>query len=188
MQIHAKPELSPKQDLERLIRVFEDAFILKWQTCLRGGGKEPLYSPARDNGELACITFTQDYFSSALHEVAHWCLAGSERRKQVDYGYWYEPDGRDCEQQQEFERVEVKPQALEWIFSQACGRNFRVSADNLEGQGQPSQTFKKNIWMAVKNFCNQGLPLRANIFALALMEEFSQVNPLNQHSYFLADI
>ena len=39
-------------------------------------------------------------------------------------------------QQQAFERVEVKPQALEWLFNLCCGHRFRISADNLEaGRG-----------------------------------------------------
>src|SRR3546814_2809228 len=49
--------------------------------------------------------------------VAHWCLAGAARRRQDDYGYWYAADGRDLEQQHLFEQVEVKPQALELLFS-----------------------------------------------------------------------
>src|SRR3546814_12851389 len=63
--------------------------------------------------------------------VAHWCLAGAARRRQDDYGYWYAADGRDLEQQHLFEQVEVKPQALELLFSDVCGLNFCVSVDNL---------------------------------------------------------
>jgi elongation factor P hydroxylase len=48
-----------------------------------------------------------------------------------DYGYWYAPDGRSAEQQELFEQSEVKPQALEWMFSVACGQVFRLSTDNL---------------------------------------------------------
>ncbi len=53
------------------------------------------------------------FYASALHEIAHWCIAGENRCQQVDYGYWYEPNGRSEERQFEFEKVEVKPQALE---------------------------------------------------------------------------
>ncbi len=42
-------------------------------------------------------------------------------------GYWYAPDGHTQEQQALFEQVEIKPQAIEWLFAQAFGRKFRVS-------------------------------------------------------------
>jgi elongation factor P hydroxylase len=77
------------------------------------------------------LWYREDYFASALHEVAHWCIAGEQRRQQLDFGYWYAPDGRSPEQQGAFEAVEYKPQALEWFFSLACGYRFRLSADNL---------------------------------------------------------
>ena len=46
---------------------------------LVGGFDEPLYLPATDS-RAAEIRFRSDYPSSALHEVAHWCLAGARRR------------------------------------------------------------------------------------------------------------
>lgn len=60
-----------------------------------------------------------------MHELAHWCIAGPERRLLADYGYWYEPDGRTEQIQAEFEKVEVKPQAVEWILSASCGFPFK---------------------------------------------------------------
>ena len=56
---------------------------------LVGGFDEPLYLPATDS-RAAEIRFRSDYPSSALHEVAHWCLAGARRRALQDYGYWYQ--------------------------------------------------------------------------------------------------
>jgi release factor glutamine methyltransferase len=38
-------------------------------------------------------------------------VAGKERRKLEDFGYWYEPDGRSEERQRDFEKVEVKPRS-----------------------------------------------------------------------------
>ena len=78
----------------------------------------------------------RDPFSRGLraqrpHEVAHWCVAGAERRKQDDFGYWYCPDGRDQAQQQAFEQVEIRPQAIEAEFCQALGIPFSPSQDNL---------------------------------------------------------
>ena len=96
-----------------LRRIFDQLFLHQYNTCLRGGGAEPIYLPASSCGELHRVIFRHDYFSSALHEVAHWCIAGPLRRQQVDYGYWYVPDGRDAQQQLRFEQVEARPQALE---------------------------------------------------------------------------
>lgn len=62
-------------------------------------------------------------------------IAGEQRRLLPDLGYWYAPDGRTAEQQALFEQVEIKPQAIEWLFSKAFGRKFRVSLDNLTGEG-----------------------------------------------------
>ncbi len=36
-----------------------------------------------------------------------------------DLGYWYAPDGRIEEQQALFEQVEIKPQAIEWLFAKS---------------------------------------------------------------------
>ncbi len=69
-------------------------------------------------------------FSPVLHEISHWCIAGEARRR---LRYWYCPDGRDEKTQCEFEVVEIKPQALDWLFCVAVGIPFNVSCDNLEG-------------------------------------------------------
>ena len=130
---HAGP-LHRAQDLEQL---FAQTFAAGYQTVLVGGAEEPLYQP----GSPHRIVYTRDYFRSALHEVAHWCVAGEARRQQPDYGYWYAPDGRDALQQRAFEQVEVKPQALEMLFCEACGHPFAVSLDNLEGAAEGSQEF-----------------------------------------------
>ena len=97
---------------------------------LEGGFEEPVYLAGTSvAGEPARIRYTRDYFRSALHEVAHWCVAGPRRRRLDDYGYWYAPDGRDAAAQAEFLRVEVRPQALEALFCAACNHPFRVSLD-----------------------------------------------------------
>lgn len=157
--------------LQHLITVFDHTFS-DYCTRLVAGGDEPIYLPAGPMGEPAKIIFTRDYFSSALHEVAHWCVAGAERRKQKDYGYWYVPDGRNPEQQKAFERVEVKPQALEWIFSVASHQRFRISADNVDGDIGASEGFRRAVWQQALYYCRNGLPRRANKFADALCREF----------------
>nr|WP_168710930.1 elongation factor P hydroxylase [Ningiella ruwaisensis] len=115
-----------------------------------------------------------DYASSALHEIAHWCIAGSERRKKIDYGYWYAPDGRDTVQQHQFEKVEVKPQALEAAFASACGLRFRVSVDNLSLNDDERETlvqrFSKSVEAQLEEYAKTGFPERAQIFINALNE------------------
>ena len=115
--------------LATIEKAFAQSLGVQHPVRLIGGFEEPLYLPATDS-RAAEIRFRSDYPSSALHEVAHWCLAGARRRALEDYGYWYEAD-RDAKAQHAFESVEARPQALEWVFSRAVGCVFRVSADNL---------------------------------------------------------
>ena len=82
---------------------------------------EPYYQPATGECDMHRLFYRSDYFASALHEVAHWCIAGERRRQLADFGYWYTPDGRSPQQQSAFEAVEAKPQPLDWFFSLACG-------------------------------------------------------------------
>ena len=158
----------------RLERIFAACFANECRTVLEGGGDEPLYVPSPGPDTIPHrIVYRADYFASALHEVAHWCLAGAERRTQEDYGYWYAPDGRSAEQQAEFERVEARPQALEWIFSDACRFPFNLSADNLEGGFAPSRTFEAAVREARTHFLEAGLPARAARFHEALHQAFA---------------
>lgn len=128
-------------DLEVL---FRQVFYPHYRTRLQGGVDEPLYTPPRDGGD-AVIYYREDFFRSALHEVAHWCVAGPERRQQEDFGYWYAPDGRDAQQQQAFMQVEIWPQALEKLFCDAAGVPFRVSLDNLAGAGGDERDFEAAV-------------------------------------------
>jgi hypothetical protein len=154
----------------RLEVIFNSEFIQSSSTCLLGGAPEPVYIPAGSSQPLHRIFYRHDYLASALHEVAHWCIAGKARRGMLDYGYWYEPDGRNQDQQREFERVEARPQALEWIFSHACGHNFRPSSDNLEIDVPDNWAFYRAIHHQVLIFCDRGLPPRAQRFHRVLCE------------------
>lgn len=160
---------------QQLISVFNQLFKPSENTELIGGASEPLYLPWAKSREYAQVIFTQDYCSSALHEIAHWCIAGQARRTQVDYGYWYAPEGRDSQQQQEFYKVEIKPQALEWIFSNACGQRFQISCDNfLEGElaQQQEQAFYDAVKKQVQEYEYKGLPKRAGMFSKALIDYY----------------
>lgn len=170
-------------DHRELAAVFHLLFEQPYRTRLVGGALEPLYQPATGPGEFHTIFYTRDYAASVLHEVAHWCVAGPARRLQEDYGYWYAPDGRNAEQQRLFEQVEVRPQALEWIFSVAARREFRVSADNLEAGLGASDSFCEAIFEQVRRYCRDGLPPRANAFAHALAARTGSCAPLTSDHY-----
>lgn len=154
--------------VEDLIHLFDSCFRDAYRTCLVRGDDEPLYLPAKDSESLHQIIFAHSFFSSALHEISHWLIAGEKRRLLVDYGYWYEADGRSLSLQHQFEAVEVKPQALEWILSDACQFRFQFSADNLNGEAGDSLAFRHNIARQAQQYCVNGLPMRAQIFRAAL--------------------
>ncbi|MCB1663177.1 MAG: elongation factor P hydroxylase [Pseudomonadales bacterium] len=153
-----------------LIRLFNNLFRDTYNTVLVKGGGEPLYLPAGSDAPYHQIIFAHGYFSSALHEISHWCIAGEQRRAQLDYGYWYLPDGRSESQQMQFEQVEIKPQALEWIFSVAAKHRFHMSIDNLGGEAFNRPLFANNLSKQVLNYLKVGMPGRAQTFALALTD------------------
>jgi elongation factor P hydroxylase len=148
-------------DLEML---FGQCFFARWNARLEGGGSEPQYLPGADARPHRLI-YRENFFASALHETAHWCIAGEQRRRHVDFGYWYLPDGRDFSAQRAFEAVEARPQALEWVFSVAAGYPFRPSADNLSGAGDDGVAFAQAVADALRCYLEDGLPLRAALFA-----------------------
>lgn len=165
--------LSCSERLSLLISIFNNLFEQSLNTILVQGGKEPIYLPSSETGNNHQIIFTLDYFSSALHEISHWCVAGDARRELIDFGYWYEPDGRTEHQQRLFEEVEVKPQALEWIFSRATNQTFRLSVDNInQPEMKASDTFKEHVYKQVKYYLINGLPERAKILTQSLLQHF----------------
>ncbi|QIL84822.1 elongation factor P hydroxylase [Vibrio sp. HDW18] len=152
-----------------LIEIFNQTFFESYQTQLELGGDEPIYLPADQQVNYHRIIFARGFYASALHEIAHWCVAGPERRLLEDFGYWYEPDGRSAQVQAEFERVEIRPQAYEWILAQSAGFPFTVSCDNLNGDFEPDRlVFMSKVHTQVLNILEQGLPLRVKMLAEAL--------------------
>jgi elongation factor P hydroxylase len=149
--------------------LFNDLFRDPYRTVLVKGGEEPEYVPADNANGFSQIIFAHGYYASALHEISHWCIAGVERRTLRDYGYWYCPDGRTRSQQQAFETLEVKPQALEWLFSAAVGSWFHVSVDNLSGDGAVDEAaFRNNVLNQAERYLTHGMPKRAEEFFHAL--------------------
>lgn len=160
-------------DCQDLIRLFDASFCGDYNTVLVGGAAEPEYLPADENHPHHRIIFTRDYFRSALHEIAHWCVAGAQRRLLADFGYWYAPDGRTADQQRAFEEVEVKPQALEQLFCEAAGHRFSVSLDNLAGEATDPQPFINAVQEQRDRYLAAGMPERPARFIRALRAFYS---------------
>lgn len=168
-------------NVQDLIAIFDRTFAAFNTRLIKGGG-EPVYLPADDTCNYHRIEFAHGFYSSALHEIAHWCIAGKKRRLLVDYGYWYCPDGRDAKQQAEFEQVEVKPQAVEWCLSVACGLNFKVSTDNLNGALVDRFAFQDKVLEQVQQYLEDGLPQRA-VQLVAALRDFYQLPELTLSSF-----
>lgn len=182
-------KVSERHHIEDIIQLFDGCFLSSFNTRLVKGNDEPIYLPAgaTDIGieaqDYAQVVFAHGYYASALHEIAHWCLAGEKRRLQVDFGYWYCPDGRTAEQQAKFQQVEIKPQAIEWGLCIAAGFEFNVSCDNLSGdefgQQPDHRAFRKQVHDQVKVYLANGFPARANTLMQALSKFYQQSMPTN---------
>ena len=172
------------QDLSQL---FDSIFYNLYNTRLVKGGDEPIYLPNNEQCNFNQIVFAHGYYASALHEISHWCLAGASRRLLEDFGYWYIPDGRDQNQQQAFEQVEIKPQAIEWALCVAAGKTFDVSSDNLLGDGKTDRVlFKAKVYQQVLTYLQDGFPNDAAIFIVALTKYYQTPWPLvSEHFQFL---
>jgi len=177
---------------DQLIQIFNRLFMNRNKTCLEHSKDEPIYLPADQQNSHHRILFAHGFFASALHEISHWCIAGEERRLLVDFGYWYEPDGRSEEKQREFEQVEVKPQAIEWILTKASGRRFNISTDNLNGDAQAiaagRQQFANNVVKQVKIYLLNGLPERAAILKQALLDYYQPNTLLDSDQFRLSEL
>jgi hypothetical protein len=169
--------------IEDLIQIFAVCFLNDYNTILVRGDDEPIYLPSDELNPHHRIIFAHGFFASALHEISHWLIAGAKRRELIDFGYWYVPDGRNQEQQALFQVVEVKPQALEWILSKACGFKFRISCDNLDGDAGDPTAFKQAVLNQVHQYLELGLPERASTLAKAL-SVFYKTNPSFQKEDF----
>ena len=166
-----------------LISIFEHTFYQSYNTRLVKGEHEPIYIPANDTTPYHQIVFAHGFYASALHEIAHWLVAGSQRRLVEDYGYWYCPDGRDATQQAEFESVEVKPQAIEWALSVAAGFEFNVSVDNLNGEQTCRFDFQARVHQHVLILIEQGVNARTHTLLKALSNFYNTPWPLTAQQF-----
>ncbi len=165
--------------LREVCDTFHRLFLAEHRVILSGGHPEPFYrAPTEESpGE---IQFRSDYLNSCLHEIAHWLVAGPERRKLDDFGYWYAPDGRNAIEQAAFFRSEVKPQAIEWALAEACGVKFSLSVDNLNAAAvnpEDLEAFDSAVRHQKKMWETQGFPKRTRDLLAALRETRSTRRP-----------
>ena len=172
---------------DTLARLFERTFAARYAVHMRGGATEPLYLPAVAP-QAAQLVYTHDYPSSVLHEAAHWCLAGAQRRQRVDFGFAYVPTAaRSTQDQAAFEAAEVRTQAVEWRLSLAAGVAFRLSVDSI---GRDHMPFLQLVVQEVKGRVRTGWPPRVQCFAAVLADALGGVaDPTwNDFAEGLADV
>ncbi|NQZ51353.1 MAG: elongation factor P hydroxylase [Moritella sp.] len=174
-------DFSPEQthQYQDLIAIFNHTFSNEFNTQLVKGDDEPIYMPANADFEqyVSCahhrIIFAHGFFASGMHEISHWLVAGLARHQLVDFGYWYIADGRNAQQQAKFEKVEIVPQAIEWIICVAAGFSFRVSADNLADIVIDRLAFQHKIHKQVQDYLENGLSIRTQAFVNALQAYYN---------------
>ena len=74
--------------------------------------------------------------------------------------------------------MEIKPQALDWLFCEAAGFPFNVSCDNLEGDFEPDRiAFQRRVHAQVMTWLEEGIPARPARF-IAALQHYYQTPPL----------
>jgi len=166
-----------------LISLFDNTFYQNYQTRLIRGDDEPIYLPADKEHHFHRIIFAHGYYASGMHEISHWLIAGEKRRLIEDYGYWYCPDGRTAKEQAEFEKVEIKPQAIEWALCIAAGFKFNVSADNLNGEQPCRMMFQNKVHNQVLKYLESGFCQRTQQLLKAFSDFYQTPWPLTEHRF-----
>ena len=186
--IHQQNDRETPEDVAMLIRLFDQCFFHSHNTRLVRVEGDPLYLPANASCNFHMIGFAHGFFASALHEIAHWLIAGDKRRRQEDYGYWYQPGQRNASQQAAFSAVEAKPQAVEWLLSKACGKIFYVSLDNLDADNDTSEAFKQAVYQELSILLSRPLPDRMRRFQQLLSKAFQQPILLNIEDFCITEL
>lgn len=151
-----------------IARCFNRTFARSEHTVLVGGAMAPYYLPSKPP-HRSIIRYRENFAASALHEAAHWCIAGTARLGRPDFGYWYVPSPRTAEQSAAFLRAECPVQALEMILAEAAGVRFRVSLDDLDLELSSRRgTFAAEVAARADRWRENGLPPRARRFVDAL--------------------
>ena len=87
-----------------------------------------------------------------------------------------------------FAQVEAKPQAIEWIFHQACGHGFVVSLDNIALEDCDMTAFKSAIIHEARRYQSSGLPERAEAYRDALAEFYGTQELLIDYCFDLKEV
>lgn len=169
--------MTQERILDQIHHCFSVSFQESEKVLLKGGFSEPFYLAKNSEG-FSEIHYRSNYPSSALHEIAHWCVAGKEKRKLDDFGYWYEPDGRNEKQQKRFFEVEARPQAYEYLLSAAFNLKFQFSIDNLNGCFEIPKQFKLEFSHIVETTINKGNPHRLGKFLNFILTEMNDQNTI----------
>jgi elongation factor P hydroxylase len=156
------------------IELFNAEFKDSENTSIAESPDEPIYLPANETESLNQILYTAGSYTSVLHEISHWCIAGEGRRKQVDYGYWYKPDFQTPKESELYTQFEAKTHGIEWIFSLAAGVPFYIIPNNLSAGFEVSQDLKEAVYRATLNYLNKGLPISAERFKHALLKYYGR--------------
>lgn len=165
---------SEKYQVDWLILQFNQWFKNKNTELVRGSHEPEYFAPTEH--EPAKIVFAHGFFASCLHEISHWCVAGNKRRQLNDFGYWYASDGRSEQQQQQFEQVEIIPQAIECLLSLSCGKRFLASQDNLFADFDTSNsTFANDVAKQAIRFFTTGEKLPSD--AKFLITQLQKLRP-----------
>ena len=173
---------------KELANLFNATFETAENTILVATMDEPHYMPHGDDRLGNCIFYTQDSYTSLMHEVAHWCRAGKERRQLPDYGYWYQAEDRSSEAQALYLQSESKTQALEWIFCVAAGVHVQIIPENQPHSFEPSLEFKKSIYAATLNYLQKGLSDRAERFKQVLLKHYRPQAIFDETLFLLEDL
>lgn len=152
-----------------IVAVFNRCFAHAYAVEMHGGADEPLYVPATLD-KPAELIFREDFPASALHEAAHWCIAGEVRRESPDFAYTYIAAPRNDVEQARFFAAELRTQALECVFAQAANVIFTPSADNLNCDVAVFSNAIAQYRAKTDEWLNTPAGLRAQKFCSALAE------------------
>ena len=155
-------------DSRTLAQAFNRCFFASHRVLCLGGAAEPAYLPARDAGGVALLRYMHDHPASVLHEVAHWCLAGTARRAHVDYDLRYQAPPRTAQARQAFFRAELPVQALECWFARAAGLTFEVSVDDFDCPAAERAAFAGQVAAAHAALACADLCREAKVYTCAL--------------------
>ncbi|XPE56836.1 elongation factor P hydroxylase [Shigella flexneri] len=109
---------------------------------------------------LTVLVFAHGFLASALHEIFTRVSPVKQKREQVDFGYWYCPDGRDAETKGQFEDVEVKPQAFDCVVARGGGFRSTLAATTWKVTLNRTIVFQRRVHAQVMTYLTRGIPSR----------------------------